>query len=62
MFHGSTRRTFANGAWAEFDLGSALTAGGVYSFALRSSSTNRGYDSSREGAQPPELVITTGAP
>jgi len=54
--------TVANGAWAEFDLGSALTAGGVYSFALRSSSTNSCYYSSREGANPPELVITTGGP
>ena len=49
------------GTWAEFDLSGAVTANGTYTFALTTTSLNSVIYSSREGAQPPELVITLGA-
>lgn len=52
----------ANNAWAEFDVTSAVSAPEVLDLVLQSSSTNSAYYSSREGAQPPELVVTTGVP
>jgi PKD repeat protein len=47
-------------AWDEIDLGSAVTGDGTYSLGLASSGTDSAIWSSREGAHPPELVITTG--
>jgi PKD repeat protein len=47
------------GQWREIDLTSAVAGDGVYAFALDSASTNSAYYSSREGANPPELVVTT---
>jgi PKD repeat protein len=54
--------TVANLAWAEFDVLAALTGAGQLDLVLQSSSTNSAYYSSREGANPPELVITTSSP
>jgi PKD repeat protein len=48
------------GTTAEIDLGTAVTGDGVYSFALASNSTDSAIYSSREGANPPALVLTTG--
>ncbi|MEO6571906.1 MAG: DNRLRE domain-containing protein, partial [Ilumatobacteraceae bacterium] len=48
-----------NNAWAEVDVTSAVGSGGVISFALDSRSTNSAFYSSREGANPPELIIET---
>jgi len=50
--------TVATDAWAEFDLTSALSGPGVLNLVLQSSSSNSCYFSSREGANPPELVVT----
>jgi hypothetical protein len=53
----------ANDAWAEFDVTSAVSSGQAsLNFVLQSSSSNSCYYSSREGAQPPELVVTTAGP
>jgi PKD repeat protein len=51
----------AVGTWVEFDVSGAITANGLYTFALTTTSTNSVIYSSREGAQPPALVITAGA-
>src|SRR6185503_6990924 len=52
----------ATAAWAEYDVTPAVTGNGTFSFALTSSSADSAYFSSREGAQPPELVLVAGAP
>ena len=53
------------GTWAEFDLGSSVTANGLYSFAIASGSTDAASYDSRETVNQPQLVITplvTSAP
>jgi hypothetical protein len=52
----------ATGTWAEFDVTSALAGPGPLNLVLQSSSSNSCYYSSREGAHPPELVVTTTTP
>ena len=47
------------GGWYEFDVTTAITGGGVYSFTLSSISTDAVKFDSREGSSPPELVIET---
>jgi PKD repeat protein len=54
--------TVATGTWAEFDVTAALGGPGTLNLVLQSSSSNSCYYSSREGANPPELVVTTSAP
>jgi PKD repeat protein len=49
------------GAWVEVDLGAAIAGNGTYSFALVSSSSNSGLYSSRQGANKPQLVVSTGS-
>jgi trimeric autotransporter adhesin len=49
------------GTWVEFDLGSAVTANGIYSFALKDGGDNAVWYSSKEGANPPQLVVTFGS-
>jgi hypothetical protein len=60
----ATGGAVAGGAWTEFDVGARFTASGsadgTFSFALTSSSTDSAYFSSREGSNPPELVLTFG--
>jgi PKD repeat protein/predicted MPP superfamily phosphohydrolase len=51
--------TVATGAWFEFDVTSALGAAGQLDLVLQSTSSNSCYYSSREGTNPPELVVTT---
>ena len=48
------------GSWAQLDVTSAVHAGSRVSFGLSTSSTNSAYYSSKEGANPPQLVVTTG--
>jgi PKD repeat protein len=46
--------------WIDIDLGTAVTGNGTYNFVLASASTTSAIYSSREGANPPQLVLTTG--
>jgi PKD repeat protein len=48
------------GTWVEFDVSSAVTANGTYAFGLDSTSTDSQVYSSRQGANAPQLVVTTG--
>jgi PKD repeat protein len=48
--------------WAEFDVGALVSGEGVYDFGLSSSSSNSARYSSREGADPPQLVVFLAAP
>ena len=45
--------------WVEFDVSAAVTGDGTYSFALTSDDKRSVTYSSREGANPPELILTT---
>lgn len=45
----------------DFNVTSAITGNGTYSFALKSSSGDDVHFSSKEGANPPELIIQTGS-
>ena len=48
----------ATGTWTSVDVTSAITGNGTYNFGLSTSSTTAVSLSSREGANPPQLVIT----
>jgi parallel beta-helix repeat protein len=50
------------GTWYEFDVSAYVTGDGPVSFALTSASTTATSYSSREGANPPQLVAPTPAP
>jgi hypothetical protein len=52
----------AAGTWVEFDVTPAVTGDGARSFGLLSNLEASAYFSSREGAHPPELVVTTEGP
>jgi PKD repeat protein len=52
--------TAAVGAWEEVDVTSAITGNGTFDLGLQSASTDSAIYSSREGSQPPQLVVTTG--
>jgi PKD repeat protein len=47
------------GSWVEFDVTSAVQGDGSYSFGIAGTTSNSLRYSSREGASPPQLVITT---
>jgi hypothetical protein len=48
------------GTWATVDVTSAVKANGTYSFGLKTAATtSRSFDS-KEGANPPQLVVETG--
>jgi PKD repeat protein len=47
------------GTWVEFDVSAVVTAPGTYDFGLSSSASNAVVYSSREGAEPPQLVVFT---
>ena len=52
----------ATGAWVEIDLAnSAVSGNGSVSFLIKSAGTNSAIFSSREGSNPPQLVIVSGA-
>jgi hypothetical protein len=57
---GSTSLTA--GSYASIDVSSLVTGNGVYSFALETTSTSAKTLSSREGANPPRLVVQTSPP
>ena len=46
------------GTWIEIDLGSAISGNGTFSLALVGASNTPAWLSSREGANPPQLVLT----
>lgn len=48
------------GTWVELDVTSHVTGNGEYSFAVANSSSDSVSYSSREGGQPPEIVVMTG--
>ena len=50
------------GTWVEFDVGSVVTGDGVYNLGLTSPVTDSVIYSSREGANPPQLIVHTGGP
>jgi hypothetical protein len=45
------------GQWVELDLTGAITGNGTYSFEATSGSTNTAQFSSREGSNPPQMVV-----
>jgi trimeric autotransporter adhesin len=49
------------GTWVEFDLGTSITGNGTYSLVLKDGSTDAAWYSSKEGANPPQLVVTFGS-
>jgi Calcineurin-like phosphoesterase len=50
-----------SGGWVDFDVTSAISGDGTYSFLLRSTSSDGLVASSLEGAHPPMLIIETDA-
>jgi trimeric autotransporter adhesin len=49
------------GTWVEFNLGAAVTGDGVYSLVLKDGSSDAAWYSSKEGSNPPQLVVTFGS-
>lgn len=49
-----------SGTWVEIDVTSAVVRDGVHTLALTGGSTTSAWYSSRQGANPPELIVTTG--
>jgi len=47
------------GSWIELDVTALVDGPGTYAFALSSTSTDSAYYSSREGPEPPQLVVTS---
>ncbi|NMI00070.1 DUF7594 domain-containing protein [Pseudonocardia acidicola] len=58
----ATSGALTAGQYASFDLTSRVTANGTYSFALTTGSTAVRIFDSREGANPPQLVVESGDP
>jgi VCBS repeat-containing protein len=56
----ATRRLVPLGTWAEFDVTAAVLGNGIYSFGLRNFGTDPVAYCSKEGPNPPQLVLTTG--
>jgi subtilisin len=54
----STVGTAATGKWVTFDLGSAVTGNGLYTFAITNGSSDAVDFESREGVHDPRLVLT----
>jgi len=52
----------ASGEWIEVDMTPFITGDGLYSMAIISDDSNRILYSSREGADPPELVVEVAVP
>jgi len=49
--------TISTNTWVEYDVTSALAGNGTFSFVLAADSTDGAVFSSRQGSQPPQLVI-----
>jgi hypothetical protein len=58
----ASQGSVAQNAWVEFDVGAAVDGGGLVSFLITSTSSDAALYSSREGSQPPELIVTTAGP
>jgi hypothetical protein len=54
------QETIEAGSWVEYDVTAAVTGDGMYTFALVADGNEGAAFSSREGAEAPELVVTTG--
>jgi len=52
------KAAIATGVWVEYNVTTVITGDGTYSFALVPTSTDAVSFSSREGSQPPQLVLT----
>jgi hypothetical protein len=52
------KAAIATGVWVEYNVTTVITGDGTYSFALVPTSTDAVSISSREGSQPPQLVLT----
>jgi hypothetical protein len=50
----------ASATWVEYDISAAVTENGTFSFVLVADSDDGVVFSSREGRQPPQLVVTLG--
>ncbi|MCW2491322.1 MAG: putative hydrolase [Frankiales bacterium] len=57
----STTGALRSGQWTEADVTAAVTTTGVVSFALTTTATASRLADSREGPNPPQLVLTPGA-
>jgi hypothetical protein len=55
----ATAGSVAVGTWVELDVTPLVTGNGTYSFGVSSSDTNSVYYSSKEGTNPPVLVVQT---
>ena len=49
-----------DGSWVEYNVTAAVTGDGIYTFALVADSEEEAAFSSREGAEAPQLIVTTG--
>lgn len=49
-----------SGTWVEIDVTAAIRGPGTYNLAITGGSTTSAWFSSRQGANPPELVVSTG--
>ena len=52
------KAAIATGVWIEYNVTAQVTGNGTYSFVLVPTSTDAISFSSREGAQPPQLILT----
>ena len=50
--------SISTNTWAEYDVTSSVTENGTFSFVLAADSSDGATFSSRQGAQPPQLVLT----
>lgn len=57
-----TKAPTVAGSWVEFDVTTMVTADGTYDFSLVMNNVDAVSFSSREGSQPPQLVLTLGSP
>jgi acid phosphatase type 7 len=54
------KEAMPEGSWVEYDVTAAVTGDGTYTFALVADSQDEVTFSSREGKEPPQLIVTTG--
>lgn len=52
------KAAIATGVWVEYNLTAQVTGNGTYSFVLVPTSTDAVSFSSREGTQPPQLILS----
>jgi PKD repeat protein len=58
----ATGTATSSGQWREIDVTSVVRGAGTYDFALAGGSSNSAYYSSRQGANPPQLLVQTSPP